>query len=250
MSHFLINKLPVTTHLKRQRWDKFGFLVGNMKNTVNKSTGIILPIVLFFLFSYASAQQKQDEPKDAKSYIDRGIAYGEKGQYDQAISDYNKALEIDPRSAGAYYNRGLAYAKEGKYGQAISDFTDALKINPKDPYTYYNRGLAYVEKDQSDQAIDDFTKVLEIEPKAAGAYYYRGIGYVDKGKFGWAIDDFTKVLEMDPKSAGVYYYRATAYYFGKDYDKSWKDIKKAQDFGYKIPSKFLENLRKASGRQN
>jgi len=51
-----------------------------MENTVNKSIGIILPIVLFFLFSYASAQQKQDEPKDAKFYIDRGIAYGEKGQ--------------------------------------------------------------------------------------------------------------------------------------------------------------------------
>jgi hypothetical protein len=68
MSHFLINKLPVTTHLKSQRWDKFGFLIGTMKNTVNKSIGIILPIVLFFLFSYASAQPKQDEPKDAKFY--------------------------------------------------------------------------------------------------------------------------------------------------------------------------------------
>src|SRR5208337_5688185 len=105
MSRFLINKLPVTTHLKSQRCDKFGFLIGSMKNTVNKSIGIILPIVLFFLFSYASAQQKQDEPKDAKFYIDHGIAYGGKGQFDQAIADFTKALEIDPKSAGAYFNR-------------------------------------------------------------------------------------------------------------------------------------------------
>jgi tetratricopeptide (TPR) repeat protein len=146
MSHFLINKLPVTTHLKSQPWDKFGFLIGTMKNTVNKSKGIILPIVLFFLFSYASAQQKQNEPKDAKFYIDRGIAYGEKGQYDQAMADFTKALEIDPKSAGAYYNRAIAY------------------------------------------------------------------------------------------------------YFKKEYEKSWKDIFKAQDLGYKIPSKFLENLRNASKR--
>jgi tetratricopeptide (TPR) repeat protein len=182
MSHFLINKLPVTTHLKSQRWDKFGFLNGTMKNTVNKSIGIILPIVLFFLFSYASAQQKQDEPKDAKFYIDRGIAYEKKGQYDQAISDY--------------------------------------------------------------------TKALEIEPKAAGAYYYRGIAYVHKGQYGWAIDDFTKGLEIEPNAAGPYFYRAIPYYFKKKYDESWKDIKKAEDLGYKIPSNFLENLRKASGRQN
>ncbi len=145
---------------------------------MNKSIGIILPIVLFSLFSYASAQQKQDEPKDAKFYIDRGIAYGEKGQFDQAV--------------------------------------------------------------------DDFTKALEIGFKGAGAYYYRGIAYVNKGQFDWAIADFNKALEINPKGAGAYYNRATAYYFKKEYDKSWKDIYKAQDLGYKIPSKFLENLRNAS----
>lgn len=150
-----------------------------MKNTVNKPIGIILPIVLFFLFSHASAQQKQNEPKDAKFYIDRGIAYGEKGQFDQAVDDFTKALEIAPRSTGAYYNRGIAY--------------------------------------------------------------------MNKGRFDWAIDDLTKALEIDPKSAGDYYYnRAIAYYFKKEYDKSWRDIYKAQDLGYKIPSKFLENLRNAS----
>jgi len=143
-----INKLPVTAHLESQPLDKFGFLIGTMKNTVNKSIGIILPIVLFSLFSYASAQQKQDEPKDAKFYIDRGTAYGEKGQFDQAVADFTKALEIDPKSTDAYYNR------------------------------------------------------------------------------------------------------ATAYCFKKEYDKSWKDIKMAQDLGYKIPSKFLENLGNALGRQN
>jgi Tfp pilus assembly protein PilF len=119
-----------------------------MKNASNKTIWIILPIVLFFLFSYASAQQKQDKPKDAKFYIDRAIAYEEKGQFDQAV------------------------------------------------------------------------------------------------------DDFTKALEIDPKNAGAYYYRGSAYYYKKEYDKSWKDIKKAQDLGYKIPSKFLENLRDASGRRN
>jgi Tfp pilus assembly protein PilF len=77
-----------------------------------------------------------------------------------------------------------------------------------------------------------------------------GVAYVNNGQYGWAIDDFTKALEIDPKSAGAYYYRATAYYFKKEYDKSWRDIKKAQDLGYKIPPKFLENLRKASESQN
>ena len=145
MSHFLINKLPVTTQVKSQPLDKFGFLIGTMKNTANKSIGIILPIVLLFLFSYASAQQQQDEPKDAKFYVDRGIAYGEKGEYDQAIADFNRALEVDPKSASAYYNRGIGYWRKGQRDLAISDYTKALGINPKDADAYYYRGIAYAE---------------------------------------------------------------------------------------------------------
>ena len=185
-----------------------------MKNRVNKSIWIILPIVLFSLFSYASAQPKQIEPKDADFYRNRGVAYSEKHQYDQAISD----------------------------------FTDALKINPKDSYAYYYRGIAYGERNQVDQAIDDFTKALEIEPNAVSARYYRGIAYREKGQFDWAIEDFTKILQIDPKAASTYYHRGVAYYFKKDYEKSWKDVKKAQDLGYQIPSDFLDKVRKASGR--
>jgi len=50
----------------------------------------------------------------------------------------------------------------------------------------------------------------------------------------------------------AYYNRGRTYYFKKDkeYDKSWNDIKKAQDLGYKVPPEFLDDLRKASGRQN
>ena len=81
-------------------------------------------------------------------------------------------------------------------------------------------------------------------------YIDRGIAYREKGQYDQAISDYTKALEIDPKSGGAYYNRATAYYFKKEYDKSWKDIKQAQDLGHIIPPKFLEDLRNASGRKN
>jgi len=57
-------------------------------------------------------------------------------------------------------------------------------------------------------------------------------------------------LEINPKDSETYYNRGINYYFKREYDKSWEDMKKAQDLGYQIPSKFLDDLRKASGRQN
>jgi tetratricopeptide (TPR) repeat protein len=177
---------------------------------------VITMIITCLLFSCASTQRKQSESKDADFYINRGIAYYKKGQYDQATSDYDKALEINPRSAGAFYNRGLVYGKiKGQYDQAISDFTKALEINPRDAEAYVNRGNTYYLRNQYDQAISDYDKALEINPRSAGAIYDRGL----------------------------------AHYFKKEYDKSWDDIKKAQDLGYQVPPKFLDDLRKASGRE-
>jgi len=60
--------------------------------------------------------------------LNRGIAYFEKGQYDQAISNYNKALEINPRLAFAYHNRGAAYFEKGQYDKAWGDVHKAQDL--------------------------------------------------------------------------------------------------------------------------
>jgi tetratricopeptide (TPR) repeat protein len=93
------------------------------------------------------------------------------------------------------------------------------------------------------------TQQKQSEPKDADFYFNRGVSYDEQGQFAWAISDYTKALEINPKLASAYYNRARAYYFKKEYDKSWDDIKKTQDSGYKIPAEFLEGLRKASRRE-
>ncbi len=67
---------------------------------------VISIIIIPILFSCASTQQKQVKSWDANFYNNRGNAYVEKGQYDQAILDFNKALEINPGYAEAYNIRG------------------------------------------------------------------------------------------------------------------------------------------------
>lgn len=57
---------------------------------------------------------------------------------------------------------GLAYGKEGQYDQAISDFTSAIDINPRDAIAYYNRGIAYCDKGEYDKAWDDVHKAQSL----------------------------------------------------------------------------------------
>jgi len=58
----------------------------------------------------------------------RGIVNAMKGQHDLAITDFNKALEINPKDAGAYYNRGCAYAKIHEYDKALDDIYIEHKV--------------------------------------------------------------------------------------------------------------------------
>jgi tetratricopeptide (TPR) repeat protein len=91
---------------------------------------ILSVCVLIVLFIAGCAKVQQPKLESAEAYNDRGVAYGRKGQYDQAIADYNKAIEINPRGAMTYKNRGSAYYHKGQIDKGISDFNKAIEIDP------------------------------------------------------------------------------------------------------------------------
>jgi hypothetical protein len=120
----------------------------------------------------------------------------------------------------------------------------------RESWFYYKVGCAYLQRRQFDQAILLLNKSLETNPKYAAAYETRGTIYSHRQQYDQAISDFNRALEIDPGFAEAYLSRGRAYCMEKEYDKSWDDIKKAQALGYQIPPKSLDDLRKASGRQN
>ncbi|MFH1876587.1 MAG: tetratricopeptide repeat protein [Candidatus Omnitrophota bacterium] len=189
-------------------------------------------------------------PNYADAYCLRGLTYVQQGNLPQAISDCTKAIEINPKYAEAYNNRGLAYYKQDKFSQALLDYTKAIEIDPNYANAYFNRGLAYAwQQGNLPQAISDCTKAIEINPKYAEAYNNRGLAYGGQGNFPQAISDCTKAIEIDPNLAEAYYNRAGAYFYQKDFTKAWEDVRKVESLGFKVNSEFLEELKKASGRE-
>ncbi|HEY85645.1 MAG TPA: tetratricopeptide repeat protein [Chloroflexi bacterium] len=55
------------------------------------------------------------------------------GDLEQAIADYNKAIDLNPDYAAAYSNRGVAYYYSGDLEQAIADFERYLELAPNAP---------------------------------------------------------------------------------------------------------------------
>jgi Flp pilus assembly protein TadD len=144
-------------------------------------------------------------------------------------------------------NQGVAYGKEGRYDEAIASLTKAVELNPNDSKAFNNRGLAYFYKGQFTQALSDYNKAIELDPNFAEAYSNRGFVQSDIDQ---AILDFTKAIDLNPKLAQSYSNRAVVYYAKREYDKSWVDVHKAEELGYQVNPRFLEELKKTSGRKN
>ena len=65
---------------------------------------------------------------------------------DSAIATYGKALELDPNFASGFLNRGVAYGNKGDQDRAIADYNEAIRLDPKYAIAFYNRGTAYGNK--------------------------------------------------------------------------------------------------------
>jgi tetratricopeptide (TPR) repeat protein len=109
-------------------------------------------------YSTAIAQN----PKDADSYVNRGIAYNELGQNQQAIADYNKALELEPDQVLAYYNRANAHHQLKQYKEAIADYSKIIDLDPEYAYAFANRGGTYFQMDKKREAIADLEQAIKI----------------------------------------------------------------------------------------
>jgi len=95
-------------------------------------------------------------------YSMRGNARRNLGDFDSAISDQNKALDFDPLYADGYFNRAIAKFKKGDFDGAIQDYSQVLKINPNDSDAFFNRANVKKEIGDIKDACEDWRKAAEL----------------------------------------------------------------------------------------
>jgi len=103
----------------------------------------------------------------AVSYSNRGLAYEAKGDYDQAIADYTKAIEINPEVADLFHNRALDYRYKGDLASAMADYTREIQVDPTLWRAYFSRGTVSIMVGALPPAMADLNKAAELAPKNA-----------------------------------------------------------------------------------
>jgi tetratricopeptide (TPR) repeat protein len=193
-------------------------------------------------------------PQSAVDFLNRGLIFAQRGDFDTALEDFTEAINRDPNMTLAYLQRGKTlFARQADITDisegfeltwvvksrnktsddesALADFTQAIKNNPNLYTAYSYRGRLYGEIKEYDKAITDLTQAIRINPNYARAYSSRGNIYSDKGEYDRAIADYTQAIKLDPNGIGAHTDRGDAYQTKGDMAKANADFAKAKSLG-------------------
>lgn len=187
-----------------------------------------------YLKDYGGAVADLDEaislnPDDATYYLNRSVAKSEmaKGNrieenpeflstfdnmvwtntqvefLEDALSDLDRAIELDPRLGIAYSGRGWCLAQLGEGENAILDLNRALELDPDQEMSYFNRGYVLGSLGRHEDAVRDFSEALRLNPNNADSYFHRGYAQQSLGRQEYAQRDFEEAVRLNPNFTSV-----------------------------------------------
>ena len=178
---------------------------------------------------------------DAEIYIKQAESYYSQQQYEEAIAECKRAIEIKPEAALAYKIAGNATQAMGKVDAARYWYAQALENDPNFAEVHANLGSLYAQQKQWQKSIACYRKAIEIKPALASAYrnlakvfllsdrpelgadcWYQaltldinwataeehftlGNTLLDQGKFNWAISCYQRAIQLQPSYADAYH---------------------------------------------
>jgi tetratricopeptide (TPR) repeat protein len=153
----------------------------------------------------------QQEPRNAEAHYLLGRAYGEQGNYEAMVREFQTSLEISERWESDIesireekwvmaFNRGVQAGREEDFQKAADEFKMATIIDPRNPDAFNNLGFAYTNLERLDQALEAYGQVFELQPDNVAARINSGAIYFNRGEFQRAREIFQEALEMEPEN--------------------------------------------------
>jgi tetratricopeptide (TPR) repeat protein len=138
-----------------------------------------------------------------------GLLYGDRGDVDEAIGAYRKAIAVDRDYEPAYDRLALAYEKEDDYNRAIANFNLAVGFSP-DASHIAQRAAAYEQKGAYDRALADYDQIIQRAPGDTTYVQQRALAYERTGDDVKARADFDRIVQRSPENTMYQVQRAMA----------------------------------------
>lgn len=145
---------------------------------------------------------------DYKTLLDDGIFDIRNGKFEDAVQKINQSIELKRDWEISYFYRAVAYQTLGEFNDALLDYTKAIQLNPRMTDAYYNR--AYINLTRKDiqnpdlqKTVEDLNKALELDPKFIDALYAMAAAQKKLGNYHTALEYLEKLIQIEPDAVNA-----------------------------------------------
>lgn len=172
-----------------------------------------------------------------------GASLLQQGKMDEAIAEFQKAVDLDPKYAAAHLNLAYAYDRQGQLDMALAQYQKVIDLQPENLFAHNNLGVLYDKQGRYEEAIAAFEQVLQIDPSNATALQNlenakksRGIVEEREERFAQA----RKEVEARPDDPRAAYELGRLHASFGEKDQALKWVAKALELGFD-DFKFLKD---------
>ncbi|KRB57954.1 SIR2 family protein [Flavobacterium sp. Root186] len=157
-----------------------------------------------------------------------GLSHRHLKQYNEALENYNKAIEIKSDEYAYYNNRANLYSEIIDYNNSILDWNNAIHLNPKDDSLYYSRALVYASQRNYVDSNQDLHTAISIKKDFE---YLLRIAYNNlfSSQFSNALIEIEKAENLETEKEEIYHFYSNYYRLTNDFEKAFEFIIKAEN---------------------
>lgn len=139
------------------------------------------------------------EPNIADNWILYAAVKAQQGDMDKAREGYKKAIELDPKNIEAYYQ--LALLTTSNTEEALSYFNKIIEIDPSlASDVYYNIAVLYSLKKDTKKVVEYINKATKADPSSLKPHYFMALYWEENGDFKRTVDSYCKIVELEPQN--------------------------------------------------
>ena len=154
-------------------------------------------LAIFILCSAFINIALSDSSPVEKHYKD-ATAYHDLGEFEQAISEYRKAISLNPNSPIIYNRLGVAYSELKQYDAALDAYQRALALSPMTAELHYNVGLVHLKQGDLLRALEAFKRAIALDAEWEDPYTGLGEVYLKQGDLGQAAHAYKQATRLNP----------------------------------------------------
>jgi tetratricopeptide (TPR) repeat protein len=167
---------------------------------------------------------------NSHNYLNRGIFYSLTGEYNAALEDLNRSLEMDKTQAIAFFSRGNTRYKMLEQIELLSNTPEEVSV----PIGSFNQQLDSAEPvalPEYQKIMDDYQALLYLKPNFFFGYYNRAYIKLRLKEYKSAIEDLNKAIELEPEFAEAYFNLGLTKIFLDDIEGGALDLSRAGELG-------------------